>query len=151
MPVTRTNAIHVTAAGVVIDLNGFQIQRTSGAGGNGIAIDDTADRCTLKNGSIAGFLFGIRCLSSTRTARSGSCIQLAFSGCSGVALLAGEGWEISGCKAHDDAGIGISAGPGNTLSNCTAYAISVLRNFALGAPEQLHGFRQSEQLRHLCP
>src|SRR4051812_37700228 len=35
MPVTRANAIHVTVEGVTVDLNGFQIQRTSGSNGNG--------------------------------------------------------------------------------------------------------------------
>src|SRR4029079_3387339 len=83
MPVTRTNAIHVTAAGVAIDLNGFQIQRTSGIGGSGIAVDSTADRCAVKNGSVTGFLFGVNCVIGAPLARGGSCVEIAASGCGG--------------------------------------------------------------------
>src|SRR5438128_679234 len=39
LDVAKTNGIHVTAAGVTIDLNGFQIDRASGSGGDGITID----------------------------------------------------------------------------------------------------------------
>ena len=110
------------AAGVTIDLNGFQIRRTSGAGGNGIEIDATSHRCTVKNGSISGFAVGGHCLGSSDHADGGSFLQLAVSGCSTSALVAGDGWEIDGCKVHDNSGdIAIDVPPGGTLTNCTLF------------------------------
>src|SRR3954447_23488208 len=44
--VSKTNGIHITAAGVTVDLNGFQIARNAGAG-SGIAVDAGAIRCTI--------------------------------------------------------------------------------------------------------
>src|SRR2546423_12078919 len=53
--VTKTNGIQINADVVTLDLNGFQIARASGTGGDGIQISDAAHRLTLFNGSIKGF------------------------------------------------------------------------------------------------
>jgi hypothetical protein len=58
--VTKANGIHIAATDVTVDLLGFQIARNQGgSGGWGILIDPTAARCTVKNGAITGFGFGI--------------------------------------------------------------------------------------------
>ena len=119
--VTRPNAIFVGAQGVVIDLNGFTILRTSGSGGRGIDIAHYADRCTVKNGSISEFAYGVFVQSQgSEHGRAGSCIQVTVSGCTSAGLDLGDSWEISGCKATGNPGNGIVAGPNSTLTNCTA-------------------------------
>ena len=113
--VTKPNGIHVTVAGVTVDLNGFQISRSTGSVGDGLTIDGAADHCTIKNGSVSGFGKGIN-----SNARSGSVLQISVSGCTNTGITTGSAWEISGCKAHDNTGTGIFAGGGATLTNCTA-------------------------------
>ncbi|MGI8603388.1 MAG: right-handed parallel beta-helix repeat-containing protein [Verrucomicrobiales bacterium] len=125
LDVTRTNGIDVRVEGVTLDLNGFEIGRTAGAGGNGIEVDATAHRCTIKNGSLKGFAYGLQCVGPTLNfARGGRCLHLSVSGCSESGLFAGEGWQLDGCTAHDNTGDngsrGISAGSGSTLTNCSA-------------------------------
>jgi parallel beta-helix repeat protein len=117
--VTKPSGIHVTVAGVTVDLNGFQISRSTGSGGDGLTNDNTAHRCTIKNGSVSGFSNGINA-----AAFSGSVLQISVSGCTNRGISTGVGWEISGCKAHDNPGgansTAIFAGNGSTLTNCTA-------------------------------
>jgi Right handed beta helix region len=120
--VSGTNGIHVTSSGVTVDLNGFQIDRTAGSDGVAIAIDSTANSCTVKNGSIVGFDFGIG-----GTGNAGAFVGLAVSGCTNTGLLAGDGSRIEGCRAQDVIGTGIRAGSGVNLANCSA-----LNNVGLG-------------------
>ena len=47
---TKTNAIEINVAGVMLDLNGFRISRASGTGGNGIEIAVTAHGVSIRNG-----------------------------------------------------------------------------------------------------
>ncbi|MDQ6939010.1 MAG: right-handed parallel beta-helix repeat-containing protein [Verrucomicrobiota bacterium] len=119
LAVTKTNGIHVTAAGVTIELNGFQITRGSGSGGDAITIDPLGHRCTVKNGSIRGFDSGINCVFSSGVARAGSFRQLAVYNCATVGLRAGDEWQMEGCAAHDN-GTGFVCSGGDTLTNCTA-------------------------------
>ncbi len=113
------SGIHVTAAGVTIEMNGFQVSGPPSAG-NGIYIDETAHRCTVKNGTITGFANGVQASNDIGNARGGSFLQLAVSACSSIGLRSGDAWQIDGCKIHDNANIGIGTGSGNTLTNCTA-------------------------------
>jgi hypothetical protein len=115
--VSGTNGIRVTVTGVTIDLNGFQIERASGSGGDGITIDPAADGCTVKNGSITGFGFGIDCSS---LAHGGALLNLIVSNCDIDALTAGMGFVIEHCTVQDNAGTGIQSGNGCTLKNCAA-------------------------------
>src|SRR2546423_14193754 len=57
--VTKANGIQINAAGVTLDLKGFEISRASGAGGNGIEIKVTAHRASVRDGSIKGFGYGV--------------------------------------------------------------------------------------------
>lgn len=116
--VTRPSGIDVRAAGVTLDLNGFQIARTPGGGGSGIDVQAAGDRCTVRNGTIAGFATGLRAVFGSE---GGSAIDLSVSGCSLVGIQAADGWEVTGCEAHKNGGIGISAMFGCTITRCTAY------------------------------
>src|SRR4051812_31427609 len=48
--VTKPNGIQINTEGVTLDLNGFQISRASGTGGNGIEIAVASHRATVRNG-----------------------------------------------------------------------------------------------------
>jgi parallel beta-helix repeat protein len=122
--VTKANGIDVRAEGVTLDLNGFEISRSVGARGNGIEVDATSHRCTIKNGSLKSFGHGLRCVVTTNFARGGRCLHLSVSGCSEAGLVAGERWQLDGCTAHDNTATGIFAASGSSLSNCTASANS---------------------------
>src|SRR3954468_25060565 len=67
--VTKTNGIQINAEGVTLDLNGFQISRTSGSGGDGVQISVQAHRVSLLNGSVKGFAFGINNLDTNSGGR----------------------------------------------------------------------------------
>jgi parallel beta-helix repeat protein len=133
LSVTKPSGIHVTAPGVTVDLNGFQISRGSGTGGDGIRIDMTAHRCTIKNGGVAGFANGVFCFASGgAAAHGGSFLQVSASGCSDTGIRSGDSWQLEGCQAHDNLNTGISTGFGCTLSHCTAYGNQVFIGIVAG-------------------
>src|SRR6476646_3913162 len=118
-----TAGIRVTAPGVTIDLNGFEISRKSGNAFYGILIATTADRCAVKNGGVRGFASGVECeFAVGNTPRSGSFRNLTATGCSVRGMQAGEGWLVEGCTAHNNSGLGISAnGAGCVVTGCASY------------------------------
>jgi hypothetical protein len=120
--VTKTNGIQINAEGVTLDLNGFEISRASGTGGNGIEIPSTSHRASIRDGSITGFAFGVRSLVSFGTFARGSCIRnLTASNCTTFGISAGDGAVLESCRAHDNSGTGgLGAGTGSTFANCTA-------------------------------
>jgi parallel beta-helix repeat protein len=126
---TKPNGIHVTAASVTIDLNGFQITRSSGSGGDGITVDAGAHRCALVHGVITGFANGVN---TDAAARSVSIRRVSVANCTNLGLTVGAAGEIADCLAHDNSGTAaIFTGDGSTLTNCaatgntTGYAIQV--------------------------
>ena len=121
LSVTKANGIQINAEGVALDLNGFQIARASGATGNGIEIQRTSHRASVRNGSIKSFAYGIRSILSGDYARACAFRDLAVSGCTDTGILAGEGAVLESCRAHENSGTyGISAAVGSILVNCTA-------------------------------
>src|SRR2546423_4076666 len=62
--VTKTNGIQINAEGVTLALNGFQISKPGTSLSNGIEIADTSHRASIRNGSIKGFNYAIRCISA---------------------------------------------------------------------------------------
>jgi hypothetical protein len=118
--VTGANGISVTAPGVTIELNGFQISRSSGAGGDGITIDPAAHRSVVKNGSIRGFAYGVQCARPLSfVAEGGALLQLTVTACSSYGLAGGQNWQVDGCRADENGGVGIYASRG-TITNCVA-------------------------------
>ena len=122
LDVTKSNGIQINAEGVTLDLNGFEISRASGSGGNGIEIPAAGHRASVRNGSLKGFTYGIRSLVLVSDfGRGCSFRDLSVSSCTVIGILAGESAVLDGCRAHDNSGTyGIFAGPGSSLSNCTA-------------------------------
>ena len=117
--VTKANGIRVLAAGVTLDLNGFEISRSSGSGGDGITVNTPAHRCSIKNGSLNGFAQGINTI--TTTARGCLFRNLSADNCTNYGLRAGEGAVLISCRARNCGGTaGILAGTAATLTDCTA-------------------------------
>ena len=130
--VTKTSGIQINAEGVTLDLNGFQISRVSGSGGDGIQVSADAHRLTLFNGSIKGFALGINSVSPNSGARAGKFRDLDVSGCTSIAIQTGPGAVLESCRVHDNTGTkGFSSTFGSTLTNCTASANTV--TFAISA------------------
>ncbi len=118
--VTKTNGILISSDGVTVDLNGFQISRSSGSAGDAITIQTNDDRCTIKNGSISGFAFGIDCIStgglSPHTAYAGHLSRLGVGSCTTAASVGG--WEIDHCTFHDNVSGLIVSTWSAAVSNC---------------------------------
>ena len=116
--VTKANGILIDAEGVTLDLNGFEISRTSGTAGDGIAITATSHRATVRSGSIKGFGNGI----AGGPARSCAFQDLVASNCISRGFSLPAGAVVVGCRAHDNTGsAGIDAGAGSSLTNCSAH------------------------------
>jgi hypothetical protein len=119
--ISGPNGIHITAAGVTLDLEGFDIGRQTGSGGDGITVDGTAHRCTVKNGTISGFSYGIQCVIAGSYARGCSFRDLAVANCTTAGIWAGQGAVLESCRAHANSGQhGLFAAFGSLLINCTA-------------------------------
>ena len=123
--VAKTNGIFIGTAGVTVDLNGFQIARTSGSG-SGIVVGATANSCTIRNGSITGFPAGI----AGTLSRGGAISHVIASNCS-VGLQVGDGWGIEHCNVHDNSGDGINTALGCAINYCTA-SNNTGRGFSIG-------------------
>jgi hypothetical protein len=122
---TKPSAVQINAAGVTLDLKGFQISKGSGSGNIGVVLTASAQHATVQNGAITGFSSGIY---SSGSATHGCVFRnLAVTGCSQYGIQAGVGAVIESCRAHDNGPYtgsgfsgGIVAGSGSALSNCTA-------------------------------
>ncbi len=121
LAVTKPNGIDIRAKGVTLDLGGFEIGRTAGTGGNGVEVDYLSFRCTVKNGTVTGFDYGLRCIFFTLSSYAGTAVQLSVGNNTQVGIRAGDGWEITGCEVHQNNGGGIVGGRGVTITNCTAH------------------------------
>lgn len=117
--VSLPNGIHITAAGVTLDLEGFDISRQAGSGGDAVTVDATAHRCTIRNGSINGsFVGGVDDLGAT--GGSYSHLTVSVTGVTSIGISGGNGARIEHCTAHDSS-FGIVGRIGGVVSNCVAY------------------------------
>ncbi len=136
LDVTKTNGIRVNVPGVTIDLNGFEIARSSGTGGDGITIRPEGHRCTVRNGSLSGFANGIDTI--TTTARGCVFRDISAANCTNIGIRAGEGTVLESCRAHDCSGVaGILTANSGTLSNCVAVRNSAGNAIQAGAGSTL--------------
>jgi parallel beta-helix repeat protein len=132
--VTKANGIQVNAEGVTLDLNGFQITRASGAGGDGIQISVNAHRVTVLKGSVKGFAVGVNGMNGNNGARGTKLCELDVSGCTSTAIIGGPGAVLEGCRVHDNTGSnGISCYTACNLTNCTASYNTVTFAIAAGS------------------
>ena len=171
LAVNKTVGIRVDAAGVTLDLNGFEISRAANPGGTAIEITATSHRATVKNGSINGapgtFDYGVHALSAL-PAQGGAFLDLAVTGCTSTGMIGGGGWRIDKCVAHDNGASGIRAGRaatvtktvayentgsgiitdrGSTLSDCSAYENGV-SGFEGGTASTLHNCSSTQNGRY---
>ncbi len=116
--VTKFHGIQISAEGVTLDLNGFEISRASGSGGNGIRIAASSHRASVRNGSVTGFSYGIH-VGVGSNARGTALRDLSASNCTIAGILAGDGAVLESCRAQDNQD-GIAAGINSSLSNCVA-------------------------------
>ena len=131
--VTKANGVQINSEGVTLDLNGFQIARGSGSGGDGIQISAAAHRFRMVNGSVKGFAIGINTPGSSSGARASKFRDLDVSGCTSTAILSGPAAFLESCYVHDNTGTnGFSGISGTTLINCTASANTVTIAMATG-------------------
>lgn len=114
--VSKPTAIHITASGVTLDLNGFQIGRRTAGSGDGIVV--SAANCLIKNGSITGFT-GDGVLGSGGSA-NGVVSHVIASTCSRGIEVTTDGWLIDRCNANNNTSDGIKTAVGCTISYCTA-------------------------------
>jgi parallel beta-helix repeat protein len=119
--VTRNHGISIAAAGVTVDLMGFEIKRTAFTGGVAILLEDNSHRCTVRNGSVSSpagsFVDGV----AGNFAENVSIIDLAVSNCAGEGIYAPRGALLERCRVYQNAGGGIYARLGGTLIHCVAY------------------------------
>jgi parallel beta-helix repeat protein len=140
---TKVNGILINTAGVTLDLNGFEISRTSGSGGDGITIAATAHRASVRNGSLRGTAFGVRSVTiinpdENENARGCGFRDLTVSNFTNTGLELGSGAVVESCRVQDGNGnYGIRTGAGSSLSNCTATNNAVIAAFAPGSGSSL--------------
>lgn len=130
---TKTHGIQINSAGVTLDLNGFEISRASGSGGDAIQSGTGLDQIVICNGALRGFANGVN-LSSTQR---GSRIQgVRARQMTGTGLQSGESSLIEDCTAVA-CGIGIQTENHSVLSRCTADACTGLYGIIAGLNSSL--------------
>src|SRR5213079_2045574 len=93
LAVTKTNGIQVNAEGVTLDLNGFEISRSTGSGGYGLEIVATSHRASIRNGFIKGLAYGV-----AGGSRACAFRDLSVSGCTSTGISAGPGAVLESCR-----------------------------------------------------
>ena len=138
LAVTKANGIQINAENVTIDLNGFEISRASGSGGDGIQIAVTSHRSTILSGSVKGFAVGINGLDDPNSARGCKFRDLSVSGCTSTGIFSGPSAALESCRVQDNTGSsGITSGAGSTLTNCTASTNTVTFGISAGVGSHL--------------
>ena len=131
--VTKSNGIQINAAGVTLDLNGFEIVRGSGTGGLGIEIGLAAHRARIFNGSVRFFGAGIQSAAVDGETKACAVEDVTVANCSLGGIRLGRGARVDSCRVHDNSGsFGISVDDGSVVSNCTAHQNSVTAAIVAG-------------------
>ena len=114
LEVSKPSGITIDAPGVTLDLGGFKISWSSGAGEHGIKINLGMDRSTVRNGTITGFDYGILGQGADHLFE-----KLAVSNCRTYGISAGINSRIIDCSSHNNSGSGIHAAWGTGITGCT--------------------------------
>jgi parallel beta-helix repeat protein len=114
----KENGISIRASDVTLDLNGFEIRSTVRfTSENGVEIN--AARCTVKNGRISGWGYGVR--NEPAEGREGTTLlQLTLSDNQIGVLIFTPAARIDGCTALNNFGNGITAGASALVRNCVS-------------------------------
>ena len=117
--VSGKHGIEITAAGVSVDLNGFELVGTpgsldgvsvTGVGVANIAVRNGSLRSWGGEGVDTGFVNALSCTVEN--------IRASFNG--GVGVSVGSGSTISGCTAHNNSSAGLGGGSGSIISGCAS-------------------------------
>ena len=116
---SKSNGVRITAPNVTLDLNGFEVRRTTTNGTSGIEV--AASQCTIKNGSIAGTLYGVRGTVEVggNPARGGTLLHVTVADCD-LGAFVGPDWRLESCTAVNNAFFGLITGEGAMVRNCIA-------------------------------
>ena len=116
----KPSGIRINASAVTLDLSGFQVLRPTSASGS-IGIHVLAPDCVIKNGSVAGFAFGVSGTVdvSGDPVRAGMLLEIRIRRC-GFAAVLGPGWRVDGCSATDNSLAGLLVGDNAVVRNCAA-------------------------------
>ena len=110
------NGINIQADDVSLDLRGFAIVGTGGAGGRGILVSGTRRRLHVHDGTIRSALIGI----DAATGLDCSFEHLALANNAGNGLTTGAGALVDSCHASDNTLDGVNVASRSVVRNCTA-------------------------------
>jgi len=119
--VAGRHGIEIAANGVTLDLMGFDLvgsAEVAALDGVSLGVGNLAN-ITIRNGSVRGW-GGAGVDLETFGADNSAVIDVRASGNAGSGILAHTGCTITGCTAYDNGGNGITTDNGCTISNCTA-------------------------------
>lgn len=127
--VTKAHGILISSANVTLDLNGFEISRSS-VSGNGIEIAATGDRSRIGNGTIKSFGSGILDNGSD----SPHFYNLAVTNANNLGIQSGSGAIIEKCRVSNSSGTyGIITGGASSIIDCVLANNSVANAINTGA------------------
>ncbi len=112
------HGIEITASGVTLDLNGFDLNGVPGSfSGVNVTVDNLVNIAVV-NGSVRAWGVGGIDLTSGRSCRVEGVLA---SRNTATGIRAGVGSTITNCSASFNTGGGIGTGDGSTITNCAAY------------------------------
>ena len=114
----KENAISIRASDVTLDLNGFEI-RSSVRFTSESGVELNGARCTVKNGRISGWGYGVR-HEPGEGREATTLLELTFSDNQTGVLIFTPAARIDGCTAVNNSGNGISVGASALVRNCVA-------------------------------
>lgn len=120
--VAGKHGIEVTASGVTIDLNGFEMLGVPGVGGSLDGIATTVvdlSNIAVKNGSIRGWVDGVDFFNLLSFSSQVSGLRVSNN--SGTGLNLGTNCVVERCTTSNNGQYGISVNAASLVSNCTAY------------------------------
>ena len=119
--VSGKRGIEISASGVTVDLNGFDLSGIPGMGmfeGVSTSVDNLKN-ITIRNGSVRGWgATGVDLLAFSAT--NSAIIDLRVSGNAGEGISAGDYCMITGCSASFNTGHGILSFSASMIGSCTA-------------------------------
>lgn len=118
---TAKNGIKITSGGVTLDLNGFDMLGVAGSRDGVFAESPNLRNITVVNGSVRnwggdGVDLGSQVSFGSRIA------GVLASGNGGVGIFAGSGGTVTECSADQNASGGIQTGQGTTITNCATHS-----------------------------
>ena len=117
--VAGRHGVEIAASGVTLDLMGFDLSGLPASLDGVSATVSNLTNITVRNGSVRAW--GDEGVDlGTNSADNSAVIDVRASGNAGSGILAHTGCTITGCTAYDNGGNGITTDNGCTISNCTA-------------------------------